>query len=386
MSNNLVSRRSILEKAGKVSLAAMGTVLLPDETLSMARSAEPKIISKIELNQIVSNVVTRKYINGAVFYVSSGDNSIDLISAFGNMKEDSQYYIASINKLFVSSIILNFYANNKLDIHDKISKYLPDEVVRGLHIHKGKDYSNDLSIVHLMSQTSGLPCYLIDKQANGKRAMTELEAGIDQPWPIEKVIQEVKRMNTHFPPGEEGKAKYIDTNHQILGLIIENITGEPVSIILKNIFKELSLPNTYVYEDANNEIFVPIYYKSTKLHIPHFLNSTQNEIISTAKDQMTFVKAFFNGYFFPKERLNELKKWNNIFFPFKYGIGIQKFYIPRILSPFQSVPDMIGHCGSTGSVAFYISDMNLYLTGTINQQAEPNIAFQTMIKIINKFR
>jgi len=225
-------------------------------------------------------------------------------------KSDSQYYIASINKFFVSAIILKLYTENKLDLEDKISKYLPEEVVRGLHLHNGKEFSNDLSIAHLMSHTSGLPCYLTDKQANGKTVMKELEAGIDQPWPIHKVIQEVKRMKTHFPPGKEGRAKYIDTNHQILGLIIENITGEPVNIVLKNLFQELNLTKTYVCEDANDKKFVPIRYKSETRHIPLFLTSTQNDIISTAKDQMTFLKAFFSGYFFPKERLNELEKWN----------------------------------------------------------------------------
>ncbi len=343
-------------------------------------------LNKSILNQLVSNVITKKYIYGAVFYVSSDDNSVDLISASGNIKEDSQYYIASINKFFVSAIILKLYTENKLDIEDKISKYLPEDVVQGLHLHKGKDYSNSLTISHLMSHTSGLPCYLTDKQANGKTAIKELEAGIDQAWPIDKVIQEVKRMKTHFPPGKEGRAKYSDTNHQILGLIIENIIGEPVNIVLKNLFQELNLTNTYVYEDANDKNFVPIRYKSETRHIPLFLTSTQNDIISTARDQMTFLKAFFSGYFFSKERLNELEKWNNIFFPFKYGIGIQKFYMPRILSPFHPVPDMLGHCGSTGSVAFYVPDMDLYITGSINQQASPNIAFQTMIKIINKLR
>lgn len=341
-------------------------------------------MNKSILNQLVSNVITNKYIFGAVFYISSDDNSIDLISASGNIEEDSQYYIASINKLFISAIILKLYTKNKLDLHDKISKYLPEEVVRGLHLHKGKDYSNDLSVVHMMSHTSGLPCYLIDKQANGKKAMTELEEGIDQSWPIDKVIREVKRMKTHFPPGKEGRAKYIDTNHQILGLIIENITGKPVNIVLKNLFQELNLTKTYVCEEANNENFVPIRNKSKEIKIPLFLNSSQNDIISTANDQMTFLKAFFNGYFIPKERLKELEKWNNIFFPFKYGVGIEKFQMPRIFSPFHPVPDMVGHAGSTGSVAFYVPNMDLYITGTVNQQARPNIAFKTMIKIINK--
>ena len=81
---------------------------------------------------------------------------------------------------------------------------------------------------------------------------------------------------------------------------------------------------------------------------------------------MTFLKAFFDCHFFPMKTLKELGKWNNVFFPFKYGIGIQKFYIPRFLSPFKPVPNMIGHSGSTGSVAFYIPDKDFFITGTVN--------------------
>ena len=340
-------------------------------------------LDKPSLDRIVADVTRKKHIYGAVFYVSSDDHIHDTISTSGNLHEDSQYYIASINKLFVSALVLRLCTDKKLNLSDNISKYLPKDIIQGLHIYKGKEYSNDLSIAHMMSLTSGLPCYLADVQANGKKVMKELESGIDQAWPINKVIHEIKTMKPHFPPGTPGKAKYGDSNHQILGLIIESITGEPVNIVLQNLFEELNLTRTYVYNGTNGEPFTPIYYKSKEIHLSLFLKSTQNDIISTARDQMTFIKAFFNGYFFPKERLNELEKWNNIHFPFKYGIGIQKFYIPRILSPFRAVPDVIGHCGSVGSVAFYVPDKNIYITGTINQQARPNIAFQTMVKINN---
>jgi len=341
-------------------------------------------LSNSVLGQLVDDVVKKKNIYGAVFCVSGGSSNFDIISASGEIKEDSQYYIASINKFFISAIILKLYAENKLDLEDKISQYLPSDLIQGLHVYNGKDYSNAITIAHLMSLTSGLPCYLADKQSDGKTAMKELESGIDQAWPIDKVIKEVKKMKPHFPPGEEGKAKYADTNHHILSLVIEKVTGNQVNIALKNLFRELNLTKTYVCEDPDDKNFVPIRYKSKTVQLPLFLTSTQYDIISTAKDQMAFLKAFFNGYFFPMERLNELEKWNSIFFPLKYGVGIQKFKIPRIFSPFQSVPEMIGHCGSTGSVAFYVPEMDIYITGTTNQQANPNIAFQTMIKIINK--
>ena len=343
-------------------------------------------LSKSILDDIVFDVIGKKYIYGAVFYVRSDDNSVDMISAAGNIKETSQYYIASINKLFISALILRMHRDGKLDLQDKIAKHLPKEVVGGLHVYRGRDYSNEITIFHLISQTSGLPGYLIDKQADGKKAMTELESGIDQPWPPEKVIEEVKKMKPHFPPGKPGRAKYIDTNHQILSLVVESIAGKPINIILQNLFKELNMTKTYVREDMNDRDYVPFRYKSEIINIPLFLTSTRNDIVSTVKDQMIFLKAFFNGHFFPKERMSELYKWNNIFFPFKYGIGIQKFCLPRILSPFKSVPDMIGHSGSVGSVAFYVPDIGVHITGTVNQQARPNVAFQAMIKIVNELR
>ena len=40
------------------------------------------------LDQLVGNVILKKYIYGAVFYISSDDNGIDLISASGNINED----------------------------------------------------------------------------------------------------------------------------------------------------------------------------------------------------------------------------------------------------------------------------------------------------------
>lgn len=61
----------------------------------------------------------------------------------------------------------------------------------------------------------------------------------------------------------------------------------------------------------------------------------------------------------------------DLFFPFEYGIGIQKFYMPGISSPLKAFPDMIGHCGSTGTVAFdvfnFCSNYNCFIHRHIPQ-------------------
>ncbi len=334
-------------------------------------------LEKAKLNKIVKASTNKKYIHGAVFNVSTGDGKQSWCGASGDMSEDSSFYIASINKLVVSSVILKLISEGRLSFGDKLARFVHER----LHIYGGKDYSDSITIMHLLSHTSGLPCYLADKTEAGSSVLEELEAGIDSSWPVDKVIERVKSMKAWFPPGEGDKARYIDTNHQLLNLVIENITGAPIEAVLNKMFAELGMDRTYVCTDPNDDSYVFPYYKGERRNISKFITSTQNDIISTAQDQMKFLKAFFDGYFYPKEKLIELEKWRNIFFPFKYGIGIQKFYMPRYLSPFKAVPDMIGHCGSTGSVSFYVPDMDIYITGTTNQQASPSAAFQTIIRI-----
>jgi len=46
--------------------------------------------------------------------------------------------------------------------------YLDPETMKNLHVIAGKDYSNEITIKQLLSQTSGLPDYFQGKKANGK--------------------------------------------------------------------------------------------------------------------------------------------------------------------------------------------------------------------------
>lgn len=336
------------------------------------------------LDQLVSKTVGKNNIAGAVIYLSSGDGNFDLISSAGNFQDDSKYYIASINKLFMSSIILRLVTEDRIRLDDKFSDFVSDSVISNLHVLGGQDYSGEITLKQMISQTSGLPDYIEDKQQNGHKAMKDLEAGLDPAWPVEKVVEEVQKMKPHFPPGKPGKAKYIDTNHQLLQLVIEKVTGKPNIQVLNSLFQELGMSDTYVVSDINDKSYVPVRYKEKEIGISNFLSSTKNDIISTARDQMIFIKAFFAGYFWPKERLEELEKWNKIFFPFEYGVGIQKFSIPAALTMFRKLPPLIGHAGSVGSVAFYVPKRDIYFTGTVNQQAKPSAIFQIMLKVIRE--
>jgi D-alanyl-D-alanine carboxypeptidase len=196
---------------------------------------------------------------------------------------------------------------------------------------------------------------------------------VDEPWDFDKTINSVKKLNPKFRPGKKGKASYSDTNYQLLGKIIESVTGKPINEVFREyIFDPLQLKETYVYSDPDDQSPVPYYYKSKKLWLPGYMSAVSAEggIVSTAEECMIFLKAFFQGHFFPAETLENLKQWNLILPPpglFFYGIGLEKLWTPWFISPFKPIREIIGFWGQTGSFAWYNPDTDLYFCGTTNQ-------------------
>lgn len=191
-------------------------------------------------------------------------------------------------------------------------------------------------------------------------------------------------MKPKFIPDSK-KAFYSDTNFQILGKIIELVTGKSFSTVCNEmIFSKLNMKNTYIYEDIKDEKPIPIFWKEKELKIPKAMKSfgADGAGVSNAKEMNMFIRGFFEGKLFPKEKLKEIQVFYSMGFPFKYGIGIQKFSLPFFLSPFNSY-EMIGHSGLNGTFCFYYPKKELYITGTINQTAKPQAAFSLMIKLLN---
>lgn len=344
---------------------------------------------KSELNKIIKKTVDHKKIFGCVVNVESGDNTFSWIGSAGNINNETQYFIASTTKLYITAILLKLRSEGQIKLNDKISKYISSESLSGIHNYKGTDYSDKIRVKHLMAHTSGLPDYFEEKMDTGKSLRQELSLGHDRSWDFQKVMHNVKKMKPKFKPGAGKKALYSDTNYQLLGRIIELITDKNMGDAFNDlIFNPLKLKKTYLYPDINDKTPIDIYFKKQQLHIPQAMASfgPDGGIVSTAHESMIFLKSFFNGQFFQVELLNELKHWNNIFFPLKYGTGIMQFKLPRIFSPFKSYPEFIGHSGLSGAFEWYCPEKDVYLTGTVNQLANPNLSFKLIINIINCFK
>jgi D-alanyl-D-alanine carboxypeptidase len=260
----------------------------------------------------------------------------------------------------------------------------PMGVLHGLHVFKGTDYSAELTVRHLLSHTSGLPDYFQNKGANGKSLEDDLIGKNDQHWTFGEAIDRTKKIKPLFVPGTKGKAHYSDSNFQLLGRIIENITGKSYrENCQEGIIDPLELKNTYLYLDASDKRPKPLYYKADILNIPKAMTSfgTDGGMVSNSGDMLVFIEAFFTGKLFSAEYISGLQQWNRIFFPMQSGTGIHKFQLPLIFNPTGDVPPFIGHSGLSGALAYYCPKENMYIAGTVNQVAHPDLSFRTMIKL-----
>ena len=319
-------------------------------------------------------MANKKGVHGCVLCVENGDGTLSWTGVAGNINPGDKYFLTSVSKLCVTFLIMGLKAENRIHLEDKALRYLPDEMYEGLHLLNGKDHTPNITINHLLSNTSGIPDYLSFKHSDGKTTDYRLNAGIDEPLCLKTVLSRVKELKPNFKPGQIGKVAYSNTNYRLLGVIIENITGQQIGgAFQEHIFNKLGLQNTYPFNDLNDTTPLPMYYKSNKLHIPYMMSTVTAEggVVSTAKETMAILKAFFSGKYFPGEDLEELKLWKYIFFPFQcyFGVGLEKLWVPRIKTSFKALKEVVGFWGSSGAFAFYNPDTDLYFTGTVNQSS-----------------
>ncbi len=360
---------------------------------------EKRVESK--LHGVLYRLLKVKNVFNAVLAVQSGNRELDWAGAIGyadhtekaKMQVDTPYFIASITKMYTSALIMHLREQNLLNLDDTISKYLPDSLIKGIHSYKGVDYVSELKIVHLLSHTSGLADYFLQRQKDGNNILMKIVSKGDYGWDVNEVMTIVREdLTAKFRPSEGKRAYYSDTNYQLLGKIIEFVTKKPLSQVYNEIiFAPLRLKNTYLFSLSSQQTRsqpTPFYYEGRVMDIPKAMSSfgPDGGIVSTVYENMIFLRAFLDGTLFSEHYLKEMKHWKKIFFPLEYGYGLMRFILPRIFSPFRPPPEFIGHSGASASFLFYCQDKDLYLAGTLNQMKEQRRPFRLMIDVVNALK
>jgi len=315
------------------------------------------------------------------------------------MKVDTPIFIASITKMYTAAATLILEERGLLGLDDPISEFLPSSLVGGLHRFKGRDYSDLLRIYHLISQTSGLPDYFMARPRGGKSTFDLIVAGSDEEWDLQAVVDMAKsRLSPKFPPEPKGhersgkKAHYSDTNYQLLGAIIESVTEKPLHEVFDElIIKPLELSSTYLYGYGRPHASAEgspanIYYKEKPLYLNKAMRSfgPDGGIVSNVEDSLRFLRSLMEGKLFEElSTLERMKNWKRITFPLQYGLGLMRFKLPRLLSPFSPAAELIGHAGASNAFLFHSDLGQLSMGGTLNQVQNQGRPFRLMLKVVS---
>ena len=151
------------------------------------------------------------------------------------------------------------------------------------------------------------------------------------------------------------------------------------------IFVPLKLEHTYLPQ--SEEDFVPtIYYKNKVLKRPKFICSCRasRRAITTAREMMIFIKAFYGGKLFNKaifDTLTYYKKLQITMGSICYGGEFMRIVLGGLMMLFIEKGELLGHSGSTGSFAFYYPQKDLFFVGDVNQFASPALPIRLSMQL-----
>jgi len=193
-------------------------------------------------------------------------------------------------------------------------------------------------------------------------------------WTVDQTIERAREdLKPNFQPGTE--ASYSDTNFQLLGKVIETITGKPLHTVYEDfIFRPLGFKHTWLigYSDpqiAPSAAPADVFYKDKNITKTRSNGAywAEGGIVSTAEEMIIFLKALNEGRIISGDTLKLMHHWHKLQFPLQYGYGTMYFKLPWFIDMVMKVPPIWGHSGSTGSFLYYSEDLNLYMAGSINQ-------------------
>ncbi|MFE3638693.1 serine hydrolase domain-containing protein [Streptomyces sp. NPDC059168] len=262
---------------------------------------------------------------GAGLYAGDGAGSWSLsvgtsdIFANRPVQPTDHYRIGSQTKTFTAAAVLQLVDEGEIDLDTAIERYLPGVV-------DGNGYDgNTITVRQLLQHTSGIPTSDPHPQASA-----------DGTYTLAALVRDGLSHSPAFPPGTS--FQYSNTNFEILGMLIERLTGTPVSkAITSRIIEPLALTGTRFPEPGDRSITTPLVHGYRGVRVGPFsywqdittfepsIFSSAGGMISTEQDLTTFYQALVDGRVISRPALNQMET------PSAYsssGLGLDRLPLP----------------------------------------------------------
>lgn len=315
-------------------------------------------------------------------YLEEGKSGFVFHEGFGTISREhlipvsksQTFKIASITKMFTAVVIMQLYEENRLDPDRPVYEYLKNmDFIRfdSLHIYDGTSWGKQITVQQLLRHRSGLADIFIDAEEDFNEYVFQHPR---TQWNPEKLFDmyfafEVNK-KTKSEPGEA--FAYTDVGYFLLGLCIEEITGDDLAAqYRKRILEPLGMKHTYFeyYEDPVDSI--------PQAHA--FLGSTDataaintsfdwagGGLVSNTRDLAIFIRGLFNHRLFENKSTLQMMIDKD-----RYGYGTGVFHFDE--------KTWYGHVGYWGSGLYFCPEDELTICVSINQ-VNPPFDFQKMVE------
>jgi CubicO group peptidase (beta-lactamase class C family) len=276
-----------------------------------------------QINNIIKQYRAKNQLSGTILVAKDKHILVQNVFGLANQKLgyknkiDTQFLIGSISKQFTAVAILLLAEQGKLNLSDKVNKYLPNL----------PSWSDEVTIHHLLTHSSGLPDYI-----NLSNFLTKYHT------PYE-LIEAKGQQDIKFKPGEA--FFYSNINYVILGRIIEKVSGLKLEdYIERNLLIRAGLNSTFLVHkntveslNQQREKKIALGYRfdpknKTFLHVPSIDLSNgfgAGSVISTVNDLYKWNQALYSNKIISSD---SMKKFLFSYFYHEkyesdYGYGIE---------------------------------------------------------------
>jgi CubicO group peptidase (beta-lactamase class C family) len=212
--------------------------------------------------------------------------------------EKSIFSIASLSKSLTAVGIMKLVEDGKLTLETPISTYFPDFL---------PDYSKDITIQHLLNNSSGMEANIGRTDDNGHGLMPEVTA-----ITFNEVLEKFKDSKLKFEPGKG--YDYNNFGYFLLANIIEKVSGQSYADFMEQtVFKPAGMKNTAIasFKSLNQKaqpylgLGMTEFIKFNSPFHPSWLMGAA-DMNSTTVDLFKFMHALDNGILLKSTSVNKI--------------------------------------------------------------------------------
>ena len=274
-----------------------------------------RTIAQVRKDENLPGVLVGVSVPGAGEYLSA-QGSANLHTGTKPQPSD-QFRVGSVTKTFVATAILQLVEEGKLRKSDTLSRWYPDF-----------PNADEITVDDLLRMRSGLPHYW------NEETLKQYYDNPQQDVTNEDIIEATAAKADQFEPPDQ-ETEYSDTNYNILGAILEKVSGNDIATQLdQSIISPLGLENTHYPTDDELPGDLHGYGlepKSGELEDKTILNPAPSDgagaMISDMSDLAVWSRALYKGDLLtPKTQQArlEIQRGEGVSESSGYGEGISK--------------------------------------------------------------